>query len=156
MIVFLDSSIVGLLSSPKKRGEARECKQWLYRLLARGIYVTSSDLCDYEVRRSLLLNKIKNPLAIESLDNLDELQERIEFLPLSTLVMRQASLLWAETRSQAQPTAALNKIDADVIIGATCQLLSEEYPGQYLVAATTNVKHLSRFIESQKWTEINI
>ena len=42
-----------------------------------------------------------------------------------------------------------------VIIGATCQLIQEEYPGQRLIVATTNVKHLSRFIEAKQWTQIN-
>jgi len=29
------------------------------------------------------------------------------------------------------------------------------YPGQYIVLATTNVKHLQRFIEAQEWEDIN-
>ncbi|CCQ58396.1 hypothetical protein [Crocosphaera watsonii] len=53
------------------------------------------------------------------------------------------------------PTAELNNIDADVIIGATCQLIQEEYPGQRLIVATTNVKHLSRFISAKQWNQIN-
>lgn len=83
MIVFLDTGIIGLLSSPRKTGEAVEGKEWLFHLLSRGVYVTSSDLCDYEVRRSLLLNQIYNPLATEGIKNLDELQDLIEFLPLT-------------------------------------------------------------------------
>ncbi|HAC63136.1 MAG TPA: hypothetical protein DCF68_06245 [Cyanothece sp. UBA12306] len=63
--------------------------------------------------------------------------------------------LWAENRRLGLPTAELNNTDADVIIGATCQLIQEEYPGQRLIVATTNVKHLSRFIEAKQWTEIN-
>jgi hypothetical protein len=51
MIVFLDSGVLGLLSSPYQQGEARECGEWLYKLLARSVYVVSSDICDYEVRR---------------------------------------------------------------------------------------------------------
>ena len=71
MIVFLDSGVLGILSSSQKTDLVSQCKQWFYQLLARGIYVVSSELCDYEVRRSLLLNKIKNPLATQSLNNLD-------------------------------------------------------------------------------------
>lgn len=91
MIVFLDTGIIGLLSSPRKTGAAAECKQWLYHLLSRSVYVVSSDLCDYEVRRSLLLNQIQNPLATEGINNLDELQDLIEFLSLTKNSMRRAA-----------------------------------------------------------------
>jgi hypothetical protein len=53
MIVFLDSGIIGLLSSPNDRELVVRCQSWLYRLLARSVYVVSSDICDYEVRRGL-------------------------------------------------------------------------------------------------------
>ena len=36
-----------------------------------------------------------------------------------------------------------------VIIGATCQLIQEEYPGQRLIVATTNVKHFEEFSEAR-------
>jgi hypothetical protein len=55
MIVFLDSGIIGLLSSPNDRELALNCQSWLYRLLAKSVYVVSSDICDYEVRRGLEL-----------------------------------------------------------------------------------------------------
>jgi hypothetical protein len=41
-----------------------------------------------------------------------------------------------------------------VIIAAQCQLLQQEYLGQALIIATTNVNHLSRFIDAQEWQEI--
>jgi hypothetical protein len=37
---------------------------------------------------------------------------------------------------------------------AQWQLLTEEYPGQYIVIATTNVKHLGRFTQAKKWQNI--
>ena len=156
MIIFIDSGVLGVLSSSQKTDTVSQCQQWFYQLLARGIYVTSSELCDYEVRRSLLLNKLKNPLATQSLNNLDELQEIIEFFPLTNPVMKQAAQLWAETRRQGLPTADVENIDVDVIIGATCQLLQQEYPGQRLIVATTNVKHLARFAEAITWQEIKV
>ncbi|EGJ34305.1 MULTISPECIES: hypothetical protein [Moorena] len=51
MIVFVDTGVLGLLSSPNDKLEAQQCQQSLYSLLARGVYVLSSDLCDYEVTR---------------------------------------------------------------------------------------------------------
>jgi hypothetical protein len=39
MIIFLDSGIIGLLSSPNDRELAINCQSWLYILLARSVYV---------------------------------------------------------------------------------------------------------------------
>ncbi len=44
------------------------------------------------------------------------------------------------------PTASEKNIDVDVIICAGWKLLTEEFPGRYIVIATTNVLHLSRFL----------
>ena len=71
-------------------------------------------------------------------------------------MIRQSAQLWAETRRQGLPTADVENIDVDVIIGATCQLLQQEYPGQRLIVATTNVKHLARFAEAITWQEIKV
>jgi hypothetical protein len=43
MIVFLDTSILGLLANPNKKGEAADCEQWLLSLLAMGVFVLTSD-----------------------------------------------------------------------------------------------------------------
>ena len=53
------------------------------------------------------------------------------------------------------PTADDNSLDADVIISAQYRLIDKEYPGRYVVIATTNVKHLSRFTEAKAWQDIN-
>lgn len=154
MMVFLDTGILGILSSPNEKVEVQQCQEWLYRLLARGVYVISSDICDYEVRRGLLLDSIRKPSA-KGIDNLNKLQGIIEFLPLTQAVMRKASELWAISQSEGIPTADPKTIDADVIIAAQCQLIQSENPGQSLTVATINVKHLSRFVDAQNWQQIN-
>jgi len=153
MIVLLDTSILGLVASPSQKGEAKLCKRWLYQLLARSAYVVTSDLCDYEVRRGLLLASLRHP-SVEGLNNLNELSNILDFLPLTPSVMKCAAQLWAESRYLGQPTADEKNIDGDVIIAAQWQLLKEEYRGQYIVIATTNVKHLQRFAEAKTWQEI--
>ena len=55
--------------------------------------------------------------------------------------------IWAEARIQGMPTADEKSLDADVIICAQYKLLELEYPGRYIVIATTNVDHLSRFAD---------
>jgi len=90
MIVFIDSGVLGLLTNPKKEGKPAQCEDWLYSLLSKGVYVVSSDICDYEVRRSLLLESVKKS-SFYSLNNLDELRSVIDFLGLETEVIFKAS-----------------------------------------------------------------
>lgn len=153
MIVFIDSGVLGILVNPSKIGEASDCEQWLYRLLSQGVYICSSDLCDYEVRRSLILETQKKP-HLQSLENLNVLREIIDFLPVSSSLLIQASSLWASARSQGIPTADNKSLDIDIIICSHWQELKQEFPGRYIVIATTNVKHLSRFAEANTWSKI--
>ena len=104
MIVFLDSGILGLLSSPYQQCEAREDSEWLYRLLSRSVYVVSSDIYDYEVRRRLKLALIDRPVK-SVLKQLDALTNVIDFLPITKEVLQIASDLWVQARSQGKATA---------------------------------------------------
>ena len=167
--IFIDTGILGLLANPNKKGEAADCEQWLLGLLSTGVSVLTSDICDYEVRRSLILESLRKP-NINSVNSLDELQELITFLPIDNEVIRNAASLWAEARIKGVPTADNKSLDADIIICAEARpahgeetspsfltqykLLEQEYPGRYIVIATTNVKHLSRFGEAKEWQEI--
>jgi predicted nucleic acid-binding protein len=155
MIVFIDSGVLGLLTHPKKAGKPADCEDWLYSLLSKGVYVVSSDICDYEVRRSLLLESVKKN-SFNSLDNLNELRNVIDFLNLDTEVMLAASQIWVETRKIGKQTADNYNIDVDIIIIAHWQLLKKQYPSRYLVIATTNVKHFQGFAEALNWQDINI
>ena len=129
MIVFLDSGIIGLLSSPNDRELAVNCQSWLYRLLARSVYVVSSDICDYEVRRGLELALHKNP-HVSGLSRLDALAQIVDFLPTERVVLQRAAKIWAEARITGQGTAGDRELDADIIIAAHWLILTEEYPGQ--------------------------
>ncbi len=155
MIVFIDSGVLGILANPNKNGEVSDCEQWLYRLLSQGIYICSSDLCDYEVRRNLILETNKKP-HLNSIKNLDELKELITFLPVSPSLLTQAASLWAETRVRGMPTSDDKTLDVDIIICTHWQMLKEEFPNRYIVIATTNVKHLSRFAQALSWREIKL
>lgn len=153
MIVFVDTGVLGLLANPNKKGEAADCEQWLFGLLSKGVSVLTSDICDYEVRRNLILESFRKP-NINSVTSLNELKDLITFLPINNEVMIKAASLWAEARIQGVPTADDKSLDADIIICAQYKLLEQEYPGRYIVIATTNVKHLSLFTEAKEWREI--
>ena len=153
MIVLIDSGVLGKLCNPNSSPEVEAARERLYTLLAKGVYIVSSQICDYEVRRSLILNSLKG-LSSEGIDNLNKLAEFIEFLPVSNAVLQEAANLWAEARIQGVPTADDKSLDADIIICAQYKMLEQEYPGRYIVIATTNVKHLSRFTEAKEWQAI--
>ena len=153
MIVFLDSGIIGLLTSPNDRELAVRCQSWLYRLLARSVYIVSSDICDYEVRRGLELALHKNP-HVSGLSRLDALAQIVDFLPTERVILQRAAKIWAEARITGQGTAGDRELDADIIIAAHWLILTEKYPGQAVTIATTNVKHLSRFTIARSWEEI--
>jgi len=55
MIVFIDSSVLGIIANPNKIGEPSKCREWLYKLLSQGVYICSSEICDFEIRRNLIL-----------------------------------------------------------------------------------------------------
>lgn len=153
MIVLIDSGVLGKLCNPNSSLEVEAARERLYTLLAKGIYVISSQICDYEVRRSLILNSMRG-LSSEGINNLNKLSEFIDFLPINEDVFKEAAKLWAEARIQGTPTADDKSLDADIIICAQYKILEQEYPGRYIVIATTNVKHLSRFTEAKEWQEI--
>ncbi|WP_044034735.1 PIN domain-containing protein, partial [Microcystis aeruginosa] len=117
--------------------------------------VVSSDSCDYEVRRSRLLESVKKN-SFNSLDNLNELRNVIDFLNLDTEVMLESSQIWVETRKIGQQTADNYNIDVDIIILAHWQLLKKQYPSRYLVIATTNVKHFQGFAAALNWQDVNL
>ena len=71
---------------------------------------TIPEIADYEVRRELLRAK-----KTASVSRLDALADVMEYLPISTAAMRKASELWASARQIGQPTAATQRIFADLV-----------------------------------------
>ncbi len=74
----------------------------------------------------------------------------MEYLPITTSVMRQAAIYWAQARQQGQPTAGDKTIDADMILVAQATTLQ----ASDVVIATTNVGHLSRLTAAEIWQNI--
>jgi predicted nucleic acid-binding protein len=149
VIVILDSGVLHTLISNSKVKEVTDCQDWFYYLLSRSALVVTSAICNYEVKRELIRRK-KAP----EINNLNQLKTLIELLPVDEPTLELAAELWAEARNKGMPTADDLSLDVDVIICAQYQLLAEEYPGRYIVIATTNVKHLSRFSEAKEWEDI--
>lgn len=121
------------------------CKRWLLELVEHGVRVGIPEIADYEIRRELL-----RAGKTRGIERLDGLLETLEYLPLSTVVMREAAALWAEVRRRGLPTADPKAIDADVILAAQARRMD----AAEVVVATTNVGHLSRLVEAKLWRDI--
>lgn len=105
------------------------------------------EIAMYEVRRELVRMQ-----ALQSIRLLDRVMYENNYAPITTAAMRRASELWAEVRRQGRPTASDDALDADVILAAIAQELASE--GHEVVVATTNVRHLERFVEARVWEDL--
>ena len=65
--------------------------------------------------------------------------------------MRRAAVFWAEARQKGQPTAPDPALDADVVLAAQAVRLNRPN----MIVATTNPKHLSRYVPAALWTEVD-
>ena len=147
MVVFLDTGVLGFLTNPTNSAEPTECKQWLDGILASGAEVRVPEVADHELRRELIRNNTDKALA-----RLDDLGQALGYVALSTLMMRRAAEFWADARNAGLPTAADHALDGDVILAAQVAISSA---GQDPVIATTNVKHLGRFVAARLWRDID-
>jgi predicted nucleic acid-binding protein len=144
-VILLDSAPLGLLANPVQTSEVADCNRWLANGIAQGWRILVPEITDYEVRRELLrLSKTRSILRLDSLTS------TLEYLPLTTSTMRQAASFWAQARQQGQPTAGDKTIDADMILAAQAATLNV----QNTIIATSNVRHLSRFVNADLWQNI--
>lgn len=145
-VVLLDSGPLGLVTNPKRSPQSVACAQWLQSLVTIGARVILPEIADYEVRRELLRANKEHGLA-----RLDALAKLLEYLPLTTMAMRQAALYWAQARQQGQPTAGDKTLDGDMILAAQATTLEVSD----VIIATTNVGHLFRFAPAALWQDIS-
>jgi predicted nucleic acid-binding protein len=143
VIVLLDTGPLGILVHPRI---SQECQDWLEDILLKNYQVVLPEIADYELRRELL--RLDNSARIR---RLDRLKQKLEYLPLTTDIMLQAAELWATARKRGKPTADPKALDGDVILAA--QAMSIETTAQTVIA-TTNVRHLSLFVDAREWSDI--
>jgi len=145
--VVLDTSPLGLASNPHATAEAEACRLWLAELTRNEITVVIPEIADYELRRELLLAS-----RLNSLSRLDALIESCNYLQITTTVMRRAAEFWAMSRRAGQPTSDPKSLDGDVILAAQVESLLL-YPDQ-VVVATSNISHISRFVNAALWEDL--
>jgi hypothetical protein len=108
--------------------------------------------------RGLLSSSILKKEVAPGIKSLESLKADgfLEFLPVSTEALDLAAKLWARASTSGQTTRDEKDIDIDIIISAQYQLLKDEFPGQQVIVATTNLKHLSIFCEAAHWRDIKL
>lgn len=148
-IVLLDSYPLSLVSHPGRGNKQADCKRWAQRLVRQGILIVVPEIVDYELRRKLLQGGKSD--AIDKLNGLGDMG--LTYSPITTEVTRKAAELWAWARNSNQSTAHAERIDVDAFIGAHAITLAEELQ-EYVVVATSNVKHIARYTPAQEWNDI--
>ena len=143
-IVLLDAGPLGMLAHPRP---SRDVVEWLGRLLIAGIEVLVPEIADYEVRRELL-----RAGRAKGVRRLDDLKQKLYFLPINSDAMLRAAEFWAEARRDGRPTAHEYGLDADMILAAQ----AATFTVREFVTATSNPKHLARFAPARRWEEINV
>ena len=147
-IVLLDTGVLGAVTNPKaKQSNNLACLDWLYSLSSRGYEVAIPEIADYELRRELLLFK-----KSKGIQHLDALKAGVVYIPITTDVMLKAAELWAQVRQNGKPTADSKALDGDVILAAQAILQAKQ--GYEVIVATTNVRHICRFIDARLWQDI--
>ncbi len=141
----MDSGPLGMATNPKATPISLECRYWLESLKSKGYKAMVPEIADYEVRRELI--RVRKLAGIRKLD---ALKTAIAYLPISTEMMLKAAELWARARQQGRPTADPKEIDGDVIWAAQATVLTEVEEHEVIVA-TTNVGHLSLFVDAREW-----
>ena len=116
--------------------------------MTNGLLIVLPEIVDYEVRRELIRSGKKR-----SVERLDALRRELHYSPITTEAMRKAAELWADARGMGHATADDKALDADVILAA--QALQFSGHGDAITVATTNVAHLSRYLDAQEWQKIS-
>ena len=144
--MLLDSGPLGLLANPTTRGPARELQDWARGRAVAGDRLVVPAIADYEVRRELLRAGLDAGLR-----RLDVLCSGLDFVPLTTAALRIAASLWADARNSGAPAAHDAALDGDVILAGQARTLVNE--GE-VVVITTNVRHLARYVDARRWTDV--
>jgi predicted nucleic acid-binding protein len=141
-VVLLDAGPLGMISHPRVTSEIAG---WLAQLLAAGVEVVIPEIADFEVRRELL-----RAGRSKGVRRLDHLKSTLSYLPITTEAMIRAARFWAEARRRGYPTAHDASLDADVILAGQ----AATFPREQVIVASTNPKHLARFVLADHWQQV--
>lgn len=138
-LIPLDTGSLGLVTNPKGGDEARRCRAWLQDVLAAEADTIVPALADYELRRELIRGD-----KTEGIERLEDLIDALGYLPVDPSDLFYAALD-GDSILAAQALSA-KRVYADEEI--------EQAGGVSVLIATTNPKHLERFVSARLWSEI--
>jgi predicted nucleic acid-binding protein len=141
-VVLLDAGPLGMISHPRAKSDI---VAWLASLVSGGTAVLIPEIADYEVRRELIRAD-----RTKGIQRLDQLKETLGFVPITSAAMLRAANFWAEARRRGRQTARDESLDADVILAAQAATFTDKT----VVVATSNPKHISRFVDARRWQDI--
>ena len=141
-LVLLDAGPLGMISHPRAKSDI---VGWLATLVTAGADVLVPEIADYEVRRELLRAGRK-----KGIERLDQLKATLGFVPITSTAMLTAAAFWAQARRRGRPTARDESLDADVILAAQAATLTNKG----VVVASSNPKHIARFVPADHWQNI--
>lgn len=139
-IILLDSGPVGEITHPESE-KRRPIREWLFGLLDAETYPRLPEIVDYEHRRTLLRRD-----ASRQVERPNAFKRVFGYEPLTTEVMLTAAEFWAGTRKRGLPTGTERELDVDVILAAQARIMEDG--GDEVIVATTNPRHLSRFVNA--------
>jgi predicted nucleic acid-binding protein len=147
--VILDTHPLSLACQRRGKEDADACRDWLLNCTRAGVRIYVPEVADYEVRRELLRARKRASIA-----RLDHFATAVpdRYLPITTQSMRRAAELWAEARQAGTPGADAQALDGDVILAG--QALTMGLPVTNLVVATSNVRHLARYLPADHWQNV--
>jgi predicted nucleic acid-binding protein len=146
-VIFVDSGPLGYALTPTVNEEHRRCSQWLDALIAQEEQIAIAEIVDYECRRGWLRHD-----NLPALTLLDQARAALLYVPITSEAMLQAAQFWAASRKGGYATTDEKRLDADVILAA--QVATFAPAGASVMVATTNIKHLGRFVTAKKWEEL--
>ncbi len=154
--IILHSGVLAAATQRVGVKAARPIQQWTQAQLQAGHRIIVPAIADYELRRKLWHNALRDPNQQLALNRLDKFvrAEPDRYLPMSEGALREAARLWGEARAQGVATAAPDRLDVDMILCA--QVRTSHIPVEHRIVATTNTKHLARFVSAARWQDILI
>lgn len=147
MTVFLDSGVIWELVFHRETPAVLAVRNWFEKLALAGHEVVLSEINDYEVRRELLRKR-----ATKDLRFLDDLLDRLTYLPITTPDMREAALVWAHSRQIGRSLADSQALDCDAILLGQFKNFALINPPA--VIATTDVSDLKNFADARLWQDV--
>ena len=134
--ILLDSGPLSQITHPRVNPHIR---QWLTFIKTQRWIVQIPEICDYEVRRELLLHDFD-----KSIDRLNQFRQRKQLLAITSETLLTAAEIWAWIRAKGQSTKDDRALDVDVILIA--QAIAQQELFERVIVVTTD-RDIVRFEE---------